>query len=239
MLHPQNNKRRKKIKAVLFDIDGTILNCNRAGSSALIKATVDTFETVGKMEAIDFQGKTDKSILIESLSIMGFSDKDIEEKSHILKEKYFHYLEKSINKYEVTVYPGIKDILIKLSAREDILLGLLTGNFTESARIKLNSHDLNRFFKFGAFGDDAPIRDLLPEVAKKRIAELYDLVIDFKDTIIIGDTIYDVRCAKYAGAVSVAVGTGWGDSEKLKNENPDYYFDDLSNIDEFMKILED
>jgi phosphoglycolate phosphatase-like HAD superfamily hydrolase len=205
----------------------------------LIKATVDTFGTVGRMEVIDFQGKTDPSILIESLSIMGFTEKDIVEKSGILKEKYFHYLEESIRKHEVIVYPGIKDILLKLSGREDILLGLLTGNFTESAKIKLSSHDLNRFFKFGAFGDDAPIRNLLPEVAQKRIAEVYDLKIDFKDTIIIGDTIYDVRCAKYAGAVSVAVGTGWGETGALKNENPDYYFDDLSNIDEFMKILED
>jgi len=191
------------------------------------------------MEAIDFQGKTDPSILIESLSIMGFSDKDIADKSDMLKEKYFHYLKESINKYEVTVYPGIKEILSKLSAREDILLGLLTGNFTESARIKLGSHDLNRFFKFGAFGDDAPIRDLLPGVAQRKISELYDLKIDFKDTIIIGDTIYDVRCAKYSGSVSVAVGTGWGEVEALKKEAPDYYFDDLKCIDEFMKILED
>ena len=227
------------MKAVLFDIDGTILNCNKAGRSALIKATVDTFGTIGKMEMVDFQGKTDPSILIEALSIMGFSDKDIADKSDILKEKYFHYLQESIRKHEVTVYPGIKDILSQLSGREDILLGLLTGNFTESAKIKLSSHDLNRFFKFGAFGDDAPVRNLLPGVAQKRINELYDIHIDFKDTIIIGDTIYDVRCAKYAGAVSVAVGTGWGDPENLKKENPDYYFDDLKDIDEFMKILED
>jgi phosphoglycolate phosphatase-like HAD superfamily hydrolase len=191
------------------------------------------------MEVIDFQGKNDPAILIESLSIMGFSDKDIADKSDILMEKYFHYLKESIHKYEVTVYPGIKDILSKLYDRDDILLGLLTGNFTESAMIKLGSHDLNRFFKFGAYGDDAPIRNLLPEVAQKKIAELYDLKIDFKDTVIIGDTIYDVRCAKYAGAVSVAVGTGWGKTEALKNENPDYYFDDLRHIDEFMKILED
>ena len=194
---------------------------------------------MGKMEVVDFQGKTDPAILQESLSIMGFSDKDIADKSNILKEKYFHYLKESIAKHEVIVYPGIKDILLKLSDREDILLGLLTGNFTESAAIKLSSHNLNRFFKFGAFGDDAPIRDLLPEAAQRKILELYNIKIDFKDTIIIGDTIYDVRCAKYSGAVSIAVGTGWGGPEKLKQEKPDYYFDDLSNIDKFMKILED
>ena len=191
------------------------------------------------MEKIDFQGKTDPLILIESLSIMGFSDKDIEEKSGLLKEKYFLYLQENMKTYDVTVYPGIKEILHALSEREDIILGLLTGNFTESAKIKLSSHDLNKFFKFGVYGDDAPIRNLLPEVAQKRITELFNLQIDFKDTIIIGDTVYDVRCAKYSGAVSIAVGTGWSKPDILKNENPDFYFDDLGNINEFMKIMED
>lgn len=225
------------MKAVLFDIDGTILNCNSAGRAALIQATLDTFGTIGRMEKIDFQGKTDPSILRESLSIMGFSEKDIDEKSDLLKEKYFFYLQENIKTYTVTVYPGIKEILSTLSQREDVILGLLTGNFTESARIKLSSHDLNKYFKFGAYGDDAPVRNLLPEVAQKRIAELFDLQIDFRDTIIIGDTIYDVRCARYSGAVSIAVGTGWSRRETLESENPDFYFDDLADISGFMKII--
>ncbi|PKL17844.1 MAG: hydrolase [Spirochaetae bacterium HGW-Spirochaetae-5] len=226
------------MKAVLFDIDGTILNCNSAGKAALIKATLDVFGTIGRMDKIDFQGKTDPLILKESLSIMGFSDQDIEEKSDMLKEKYFSYLQNYIKTYGVTVYPGIKEILLSLSERDDIMLGLLTGNFTESAKIKLSSHDLNKYFKFGVYGDDAPIRNLLPEKAQKRMTELFDINIDFKDTIIIGDTIYDVRCAKYSGAVSIAVGTGWSTPEILQNENPDFYFDNLSDIDQFMKIIE-
>ncbi len=226
------------MKAVLFDIDGTILNCNSAGRAALVKATLDIFGTIGRMEKIDFQGKTDPLILKESLSIMGFSEKDIEDKSDLLKEKYFICLQEYIKTYDVTVYPGIKEILLSLSRRDDIILGLLTGNFTESAKIKLSSHDLNKYFRFGVYGDDAPIRNLLPEKAQQRMTELFDLNIDFKDTIIIGDTIYDVRCAKYSGAVSIAVGTGWSTPEILKNEKPDFYFDDLADTNEFMKILE-
>lgn len=232
-------RRSRKIKAVLFDIDGTILNCNSAGRASLIQATLDTFGTIGRMEKIDFQGKTDPVILKESLSIMGFSDSDIEEKSDLLKEKYFFYLQENIKTYEVTVYPGVREILHSLAERNDIILGLLTGNFTESAKIKLGSRDLNRYFKFGVYGDDAPVRNLLPEVARKRMNELFNINIDFKDTIIIGDTVYDVRCAKYSGAVSIAVGTGWSKRETLENENPDFYFDDLGNINEFMKIMED
>jgi len=69
------------------------------------------------------------------------------------------------------------------------------------------------------------------------MTELFDLSIDFKDTIIIGDTIYDVRCAKYSGAVSIAVGTGWSTPEILKNEKPDFYFENLADVNAFMKIL--
>ena len=232
-------KRRKVIKAVLFDIDGTILNCNNAGRVALAKATLDTFGTIGRMDKLDFQGKTDPVILQESLSIMGFTEKNISEKSGILKDKYFSYLDESIKTHEVTLYPGIKEILTALSKKKDIILGLLTGNFTESARIKLGSHDLNRFFRFGVYGDDAPVRDLLPGVAQKRMNELFDLHIDFKNTVIIGDTVYDIRCAKNSGAVSVAVGTGWSTKEILQNENPDFYFDNFKDINKFMRIMED
>lgn len=225
------------MKAVLFDIDGTILNCNSAGRAALIKATLDIFGTIGRMEKIDFQGKTDPSILKESLAIMGFTEEDIDQKSGPLKEKYFFYLQENVKTYDVIVYPGIREILEALSERDDILLGLLTGNFTESAKIKLDSHDLNKYFKFGVFGDDAPVRNLLPGVAQKRMEELFNLQIDFKDTIIIGDTIYDVRCAKYSGAVSIAVGTGWSKREILENEKPDFYFENLSDINGFIKII--
>ncbi|MFA5518677.1 MAG: HAD hydrolase-like protein [Spirochaetota bacterium] len=220
-------------------MDGTILNCNKAGRASLIKATKEVFGTTGRMEKLDFQGKTDPLILQKSLEIIGISGEEIAEKTETLKERYFFYLTENIEEFGIIIFPGIIEILEILSNRKDIFLGLLTGNFKESARIKLEGANLNRFFSFGAFGDDAPIRDLLPEVAKKRVSEKFNKDVDFTSTYIVGDTIYDVRCAKYAGAVSIAVGTGWGETEHLLNEKPDYYFDNLKDINQFINILED
>ncbi len=191
------------------------------------------------MDKLDFQGKTDPLILKESLEMMGFSQNDIAEKTESLKDRYFHHLANNIHKFEVILFPGIKEILEKLSAKKNIFLGLLTGNFSKSARIKLDSHNLNHYFDFGAFGDDAPVRNLLPQVARKRVAEKYREDVDFSRTYIIGDTIYDVRCARYAGAVSIAVGTGWGSADQLLEEKPDYFFKDLKDINQFINILED
>lgn len=191
------------------------------------------------MEKLDFQGKTDPLILQKSLEIMGISEEEIAEKTEILKERYFFYLTENIEEFGIIIFPGIIEILEILAKRKDIFLGLLTGNFKQSARIKLEGANLNQFFSFGAFGDDAPIRDLLPEVARKRVSEKFNKDVDFTNTYIVGDTIYDVRCAKYAGAVSIAVGTGWGETEHLLNEKPDYYFENLKDINQFINILED
>ncbi len=224
-------------KAVLFDIDGTILNCNKAGKHSLIQSCLDVFGTIGKMEMVDFQGKTDPLILTESLSAMGFSDEIIKNGTEKLKEKYFSHLEEKIGKYDTVVLPGIPELLKAISLNENIILGVLTGNFRRSAEIKLKAAGVKEYFAFGAFGDDAPSRNDLPPIAKKRISELYGIEINFEDIFIIGDTVYDIECAKKSGAVSISVGTGWADKEKLFSYQPDYFFEDLSDTEKVLSIF--
>ena len=76
--------RRNSIKAILFDIDGTILKCNGAGRKSLMLATRETFGTTGDMENNSFQGKTDLMILYESLKPDGIGESDIHDKFEIL-----------------------------------------------------------------------------------------------------------------------------------------------------------
>jgi phosphoglycolate phosphatase-like HAD superfamily hydrolase len=227
-----------KMKAVLFDIDGTILNCNKAGKHSLIQACLDVFGTIGKMEMVDFQGKTDPLILTESLSAMGFSDEIIKNRTEELKEKYFSHLEENIIKYDILIMPGIPELLKILSLQKNIILGILTGNFKKSAEIKIAAAGVKDYFPFGAYGDDAHNRNDLPPVAKKLINEI-GIDMDFNDIFIIGDTVYDIECAKNSGAVSISVGTGWADKEKLLSCNPDFYFEDLSDTEKVLSIILD
>lgn len=227
----------KKIKAVLFDIDGTLLNCNGAGKKSLVDAAKDTFGTCGNMEKVNFQGKTDPLILKESLEEWGINRKTIEIKTPLLKEKYFSYLKKNMGLLDPFLLTGVKETLENLSQQEDIITGLLTGNFKESAMIKLESFSLNEYFRVGAFGDDAPLRNLLPEIARRRIKENFDLDIPFERIFIIGDTVHDIECANFAGAISVSVSTGWTDRDTLLSRKPDHHLDDLGDYEEFKKIL--
>jgi phosphoglycolate phosphatase len=229
--------RRWNIKSVLFDIDGTLIKCFGAGKKSLIKACEEVFGTSGEMNAVDFQGKTDPLILQESLGSMGFAEKDINRNIEALKTRYFHHLRTNIFDSTSVLLPGVDELLQKLSRIKTILTGLLTGNFRESAEIKLERFDLNRYFAFGVFGDDAAHRNHMPAIARKIIQERFGVDMPFEDIIIIGDTIYDIECAKSAGAVSISVGTGWIGKEVLLSHAPDYFFEDLSGTDRVLEII--
>lgn len=189
------------------------------------------------MEKLNFQGKTDPLILHESLHVMGLDEEKINTSLPKLKERYFSLLEKNLQTFPVKLMPGIIELLEVLKSRKDIIMGLLTGNFSTSAYMKVGVHSLEDYFPFGIFGDDTAQRNEMPAIGKDRIKKKFNLDISFSDMYIIGDTEYDIACAQHAGAVSIAVGTGWTEEEILRSKNPDYYFHDLGNTDEIMDIL--
>ena len=87
-------------------------------------------------------------------------------------------------------------------------LALLTGNFIEGARIKLEYFDLWKYFPCGAFGGDAHNRNDLVPIAVRARASAASPTSSRRDVIVVGDTPNDVECALVAGATPVAVATG-------------------------------
>ena len=121
--------------------------------------------------------------------------------------------------------PGIRALLDVLLAREDILLGLLTGNIERGARIKLEPPSLNRYFAIGAFGSDSADRAALPPIAVERASRIERHPFRGRDVVIIGDSIYDIRCGIPHDATSIAIASGKTPAEKLRAENPHHFFE--------------
>lgn len=189
------------------------------------------------MEELNFQGKTDPLILYESLESLGLEKEEINSNIPKLKMRYFTLLKENLKTFPVKLMPGIVELLEALKPRKDILIGLLTGNFSTSAYMKIGVHNLEDYFPFGIFGDDTAVRNEMPAIGRDRIKKEYDHDIAFHDMYIIGDTEYDIACARHAGAVSIAVGTGWTDEVELRSKNPDHYFEDLGDTERVLEIL--
>ena len=133
--------------------------------------------------------------------------------------------------------PGVRPLLDVLADRPDIYLALLTGNYEDAARVKLEHFDLWRFFPCGAFGDDAPHRNGLLPKALARIRACGGPVVPASDVVVIGDTPLDVACAAASGARSIAVATGGYDVASLRAAGADVVFEDLSDIDAVLEAL--
>ena len=136
------------------------------------------------------------------------------------------------------VMPGIRELLPVLQSRDDVFLGLLTGNFEEAARIKLGHFGLWDYFRCGAFGDDAADRNKLVPFAVDRARTCGFGSFDYADVLVIGDTPHDVACAVAVGAQPVAVATGGFSVEQLRATGAPIVLEDLSDTASFLALLE-
>ena len=219
------------MRLVLFDIDGTILHTHGAGKRAIHRALLEVFGTTGP-EGHRFDGKTDRQIVRELMTIAGHGDAHIDANMESLLERYVRYLqdELAVAPEPTHVYPGVPALLDVLEARDDVVLGLLTGNLEDGARAKLESAGFEwARFRVSAFGSDAEHRPELPAVAKARCEQRLGRALAGHDVVIIGDTPADVTCGNGIGARAIGVATGAYRESELRAAGAFATFADLAD----------
>lgn len=223
-------------RLLLFDIDGTLV---RGGPAKRVFefAMASVFGTAGAIDGHDFSGKTDPQIARELLGAAGFTDADIEAGFPALWRTYLSGLRTSLPETPMTVIPGVESILDDLCRRDEVALGLLTGNIVEGARLKLDSVGMSGFFSVGGYGSDSEIRDELPPFAMKRAATEWGVAFDPQDVVVIGDTPRDVSCGKKSGTRTVAVATGRFERAALEETDADFVLDDMTDMGETIEAL--
>ncbi|MEW5746817.1 MAG: HAD family hydrolase [Nitrospirota bacterium] len=224
------------MKLLLFDIDGTIMDSGGAGVRSLDHAFSEVFSIDDAFRDISMAGKTDLQIIKEGLVQHGFPAGN--GLVPAVMEAYLRRLRIEIGNGRKHLKPGVREALSLLHGRaDDCVLGLLTGNVEQGARIKLGSFALNGYFPAGAFGDDDEDRNRLLPIARRRFEELYGKAFDFGECVIIGDTPRDVYCAKPYGASCIAVATGPYRADALVRAGADVVFEDLSDTQAFLRAL--
>lgn len=225
-------------RLVLFDIDETMISSDGAGRRAIGKALARLFGGDISTSKVSMSGKTDPQILTEILKHCRMEDQEIQSRIKEILDIYITLLQDEIDKSgSYIIHRGIPELLDLLHNHEKVFLGLLTGNIEKGARMKLEPFNLNRYFPIGAYGSDSASRMDLPEIATGRGKQHFKVDFRPEEVTIIGDSIYDVRCAKGYGAKSLAVNTGSTEKEHLLNEKPDFFFEDLSDLEDVLKAI--
>lgn len=215
---------------ILFDIDGTLLNSGGCGRAATRLALDEVFGTTGAVESLAFAGKTDWQITLEALEPAGVARADIEARLEDYNTAVTRHLTDLIDSFPVRACPGTHDLIAALKARDDVLLGLLTGNMTGLIPIKLRRAGFDPDdFRVGAFGSDGWERPMLPPLALQRAEAFAGVSFAPERVVIVGDTPGDVACAQSIRARTLAVATGPFSIEQLRACEPTYAFESLAD----------
>ena len=227
-------------RLILFDIDGTILTTDGVAAGAFREALEEVFGTSGPREGYSFAGKTDPQIARELLTSGEVAGDTLAERLHEVWASYLPRLAERLQEADIRLLPGIRTLVERLHGAPNAVLGLLTGNLAEGARLKLTAAGLDfDDFAVGAFGSDHAERSRLPLIAIERAEARYGHRFTGKSVVIIGDTPLDVACGEHLGVRTIAVATGSYSETQLAGCKPDHLFSSLADVDAVLRAIFD
>jgi len=223
----------------LFDIDGTLIAPGKTARSIFIEIVKELTGKEVSLEVHQVAGFTDPKILENMLQRAELNENEIPQ----AMEKFFLiYYERLENRYSSSedkfIFSDISENLPELNDEDNIYLGLVTGNMERSAMIKLSPFGLKKYFEVGAFASDDADRNELPPIAVARAEALWEERFGKDEVFVVGDTIYDVKCAVHNGyrAIGIARKNGEKKMEQLKNAGASWVYKSLPDISQLMAI---
>jgi phosphoglycolate phosphatase len=220
--------------AILFDIDGTLINTGGAGAASWRLAFDELYGIPADIGKFTDTGMTDPEVGRQTFEAV-LDRKPSRKEFTKLMERRLHYLHQTVEDSEgYEVLPGVTTLLSEL-IDEGYLLGIVTGNVEAAGHIKLHRANLNRFFSFGGYGSDSPDRGKLTRVALERAALVYGEDVEPEQAFAVGDTPLDVTGAHAAGIECVGVGSHHYNVDQLREAGADYA---IKSLEEGLPPLE-
>lgn len=191
------------LRLILFDVDGTLVD----SQGAIISAMEAAFAAVGLPPPA--RGAI--------LSIVGLSldramlglrpDLSVEQRAELVaayKRAYFDQRTAAGAAQQSPLYPGARETLAALASVPEYLLGVATGKSRRGLEALVAAHGLDRVFISRQVADDHPSKPNPSMIA----AAMRETGVSAAETVMIGDTSYDMEMARAAGATGI--GVTWG-----------------------------
>lgn len=213
-----NGNRFAGVKAVVFDLDGTLIDSKRDLALAMNATLKHLGRKEIEAERIYSYVGGGVQLLVKRALAEGASDEEIERGMAYFLEYYrAHMLDNTVP------YPGVREALDKLSGRE---LAVLTNKPVKFSKLILNGLGMSAYFRYVYGGNSF-------EKKKPDPVGLNTLLREFgagpRETMMVGDSDVDIQTARNAGTWACGVTYGMG-SAKLPASEPDLMLDSLEEL---------
>ncbi|MDA0802404.1 MAG: haloacid dehalogenase-like hydrolase [Planctomycetota bacterium] len=201
---------------VLFDIDGTLLRTDGVGVRAFVAGLAAARpQRKWSLEGMTLAGQLDSRILKAACERAGEAHDDALVAA--FRRHYSLALAAELATKPARAMPGMRELVRVLHERDDATIGLLTGNYSDTGRMKVASAGFDPdCFVANAFAEDGSFRRDLTVAARRRDAQRRGSDLPPESVVIVGDTPDDVDCARHHGCRALAVATGFFGIDDLR-----------------------
>ena len=212
------------MKTIILDFDGTIADTQNS-----IVQTVQTvldelgMERANESDIKKLTGLPLKDTFLKAAHIT--EDNILERAVKLYREKY-----NSIALNTVELFPNVKEVLKELHGK-GVIITVASSKGKEALLILLNRLEIARYITL-VFGEqDVKNRKPAPDMANLILKATESLP---HETLVAGDTIYDIAMGQGANCITCGVTYGNHTAAELKKQKADYIIDDFADI---MNIL--
>jgi phosphoglycolate phosphatase len=209
---------------IVFDCDGTLVDSQHAITTAM----VESFETLGHVPPArqDIMSVVGISLVPAIARLMPDHEPHIHDAMAESYKSVYGRMRASGQTQEI-LFDGAHDAVTRLSGT-DALLGVATGKSRRGAENILKEHGLRHHFLSVRTADDGPGK---PDPHMLKLA-MADVGADPHETIMIGDTTYDMEMARAAGAGAIGVSWGYHPVDVLHASGAHEVIDDFASLDD-------
>jgi pyrophosphatase PpaX len=209
-----------KITTILFDLDGTLIDTNELIISSFLHTLEQYYPSQYKREdVLPFLGPTLKETF----------EKMDETKVDDMIATYRKY---NLEKHDsiVTDFPTVLETIQALKEK-GYKIGIVTTKIMDVVQKGLKVTKLDPYFDVIVALDHVEKAKPDPEPIFNALAQLESTP---EETIMVGDNYHDILAGKNAGTKTAGVSWSIKGREYLEQYNPDYIFDEMSDL---LKVL--
>ena len=192
--------------AYLFDIDGTLLQCEDATHYfAFCHALTKVADRSMNLDGITVHGNTDVGILRDAFLLAQIPETCWRPIRDQILDEMCAFVDERVNELHVTTMAGVVRALHHLH-QQGAIIGIATGNLEKIGRLKLLKAGLTSFVEVESYSDAWETRSEVFAAGVEKLVTIFPRGVP--SICIIGDTPEDVRAARHNGVHSLAVSTG-------------------------------
>lgn len=216
------------MKLVLFDVDGTLVDSQNIIVASMHGAFLrHGMEPPSRERSLSIVGLS----LAEAFRVLAGPDAPAEEMAQSYKDAYSVLRLDPAN--DAPLFPGAGECIARLNGRDDVLLGIATGKSRRGVAQLIERHGWEGVFSTVQTADDAPSKPH-PAMILQAMAELG---VAPEDTMMVGDSSYDMAMARSAGVHAIGVSWGFQPVDVLKQTGAHRIVDSYGELDPVLQAF--